>query len=1016
MKYARAVGAALILLCLVIGAPVLLVLAGRLPDLSREWSVLVTPDDGSLLAAVITLVGWVAWLVFTTSVIAEIVEVVTAGRRRFRPALLRLPRALAGVLVAAVVAVAVARIVAPAPPASMSVTYQPDAGHAAHTQQPTQQPTQNAVAPNPDSAPTSTPAQPAATTEAAAATAEYTVQPGDDLWSLAASLLGSGHRWSELAALNPTLDPRADLEPGQRLRVPAESESPPTSGAPASAESVPTDGHRSILPAGPRAPADAAFTPPDQPSEPRREQRTVTVKPGDSLWRIAARHLGSGERWPEIHRLNTDRISDPDEIEIGWVLRLPTTTADGVTDPPGSPPKPLPESAQTHLEPGPRFPHLEHVDALPLPPSERRDNSDPHSGERPASTPQSQAPRTLAGDSAIDPALLVLGGVGPVLAAGVCGVLAARRELQRWNRPPGRRVLHPTSATARVETALHAVAEPEQVDLTELALRTVGDHCQAFGLPLPALETVAVEPAGITLRFAEPPAHAPIGFTSTATGWYLPRTAALDPPRAEQPYPAVCTLGRAQDNSDLLLNLDGGTFGIVGPEPALTNVLRGLALELTSTPWANRLQVRATGEAGRLLRACASQTDEPTAAELVTELEAIVTTRQRELATSQQGVARLRTDPDRSDAWQPVVFVFAPGLAAEVRDRIDRALIEPAIGVTAVLAGAPGDRTLHLEGDPQQPTGVLEPIGVRLAAQYLPETTATAITQLHEAASSELTTPASWWDHTATNVTILTTPVTSKEPLVPASQGVLHPTLNLLGPIELVGTTGTPPPRGHRTCMEYCGWLLEHPGSTGAQMAASLMVAESSRRSSMSRLRTWLGRATEGDQYLPDAYSGRISLHPAVSSDWHQLQILVAPGINRVHPGTLRTALSLVRGAPLADAAPGQWHWAEELRSDMVATLRDIGVVLGDHALTTGDIDLARWAAVRALTACPEDEQLLCLRIRTEHRAGNQREVERLVLRLTGHARKLGTDLADETVLLLQQVMEGSIRARTVTS
>ena len=112
----------------------------------------------------------------------------------------------------------------------------------------------------------------------------------------------------------------------------------------------------------------------------------------------------------------------------------------------------------------------------------------------------------------------------------------------------------------------------------------------------------------------------------------------------------------------------------------------------------------------------------------------------------------------------------------------------------------------------------------------------------------------------------------------------------------------------------------------------------------------------------------------------------------------------------MADAAPGQWHWAEELRADMVSTIRDIGARVGDAALADGDI--ARWAAGRALVAAPGDEILMRLRLRTEHRAGNRPDVERIVLQLTRHARILGIDLDDETVRAIQEAIEGQPRAR----
>lgn len=949
MRHVRAAGAALTLLGLLIGAPVLLAVAGRWPDPSRGWAVVFTPDDGSLLAVVVTVAGWLAWAVFAASVGAEVVERVSAGRLRFRPAVLRAPRALAGVLLAAILAGTLARpwsgppVAAPVTAAVVPVAPPPRAAEI------------DVDHPVPDAA------DPAHTTV-------YVVQPGDDIWSLAERTLGRGDRWPEIAALNPGLDPRLELAPGQPLR----------------------------LPAGPQQSADKAepLGPHDAP-EPSGTNRTVTVRRGDTLWQLAERHLGDPERWPEIYRLNTDRIADPDEIDIGWVLRLPPAKQVAI------------ELESEPPEPSRR--ELDRVDSLPLPHDDRPDTEHADSGQAPRSHPA-----VLAGDSAVNPALFLLGGVGPLLAAGVCGVLGARREIQRWHRPPGRRVLHPASEPARVETALRTTADPAGLDRAEAALCAVGDHCRAFGADLPALHLVEVGPDSIDLRFTSDLPPAPAGFTATTSrSWQLPATSTLESPRGDQPYPAVITLGTSDEGTWVLLNLDAGSLGIRGPQPAVAGFTRALALELSATPWAGLLTVRATGEAGSLLLACGAVTDKPTASELVTELETVTSERAAVMPAEQPSRASGTVDSD-GPAWQPIVYIFDAGLTADHRARIESAL-KTAVGVVAILPGLPGRRTLTLSGEADRPTAVLQPDALRVTAQSLPQSTAAAIADLHETADSTDTTPAPWWDDTPSNVAILTTPATIKEPLVPGPQGVLHPTLNLLGPIELLGATGTPPTRGLRTCMEYCGWLLEHPNATGAEMAGSLMVAESSRRSTMSRLRTWLGRSPENAQYLPDAYSGRIALHSAVSSDWQQLQILIAPGINRVHPRTLQTALSMVRGAPLADAAPGQWHWAEELRSDMAATLRDIGLVLGDHALTTGDVDLARWAAARALTTCPEDEHLLCLRIRTEHRAGNHREVERLVLRITAHARRLGVDLDDGTVRLLQEVMEGQIRARTVT-
>ena len=56
-----------------------------------------------------------------------------------------------------------------------------------------------------------------------------------------------------------------------------------------------------------------------------------TVRPGDTLAKIAAAHLGHTSRWPEIFEVNKGReqayggaLTNPDLILIGWVLRIPS--------------------------------------------------------------------------------------------------------------------------------------------------------------------------------------------------------------------------------------------------------------------------------------------------------------------------------------------------------------------------------------------------------------------------------------------------------------------------------------------------------------------------------------------------------------------------------------------------------------------------------------------------------------------------------------------------------------------
>jgi nucleoid-associated protein YgaU len=51
------------------------------------------------------------------------------------------------------------------------------------------------------------------------------------------------------------------------------------------------------------------------------------VMKGESLWKIAEHYYGDGKKWPDIHNANKDIIKDPDHIEPGWELNIPTMCA-----------------------------------------------------------------------------------------------------------------------------------------------------------------------------------------------------------------------------------------------------------------------------------------------------------------------------------------------------------------------------------------------------------------------------------------------------------------------------------------------------------------------------------------------------------------------------------------------------------------------------------------------------------------------------------------------------------------
>jgi nucleoid-associated protein YgaU len=52
-------------------------------------------------------------------------------------------------------------------------------------------------------------------------------------------------------------------------------------------------------------------------------ESTYTVKPGDTLSKIAKEKLGSANAYMAIFNANKDQLTDPDKIQPGQVLKIP---------------------------------------------------------------------------------------------------------------------------------------------------------------------------------------------------------------------------------------------------------------------------------------------------------------------------------------------------------------------------------------------------------------------------------------------------------------------------------------------------------------------------------------------------------------------------------------------------------------------------------------------------------------------------------------------------------------------
>ena len=67
------------------------------------------------------------------------------------------------------------------------------------------------------------------------------------------------------------------------------------------------------------------------PSEGSNEAQTIqfyVVEKGDTLSELAERILGDASRWPEIYRLNSEKIQDLDILPAGEKLQIPVENSD----------------------------------------------------------------------------------------------------------------------------------------------------------------------------------------------------------------------------------------------------------------------------------------------------------------------------------------------------------------------------------------------------------------------------------------------------------------------------------------------------------------------------------------------------------------------------------------------------------------------------------------------------------------------------------------------------------------
>ncbi|WP_331719898.1 LysM peptidoglycan-binding domain-containing protein (plasmid) [Streptomyces sp. NBC_01023] len=684
----RALTGLVLLLALVAGVPYGLLAVGHQPtELTGGWDLLMSQDDGTAFLVVLTLLGWAAWAAFTFSVLVEFVAVL---RRRSAPRIKGLGglQSFAGFLVGAVVLLAPtaasAAVVSPASAATVVHTAVSEPG-------PTAAPSGNST-----SSPSSQSAWP-----------QHTVtSPTESPWDLAETYLGSGQRWKDIAALNPGIPELAAgdgyLPLGTVVSLPADARS----AKPASQASAAT------TPSSDATPHTAAATGDDE-----KAPEAETVRAGDSLWSIAARH-GDPTQWRAIYDANKGEaqpggghFDNPDLIYPGQKLDIPQQAEQKspATEAPTDNPHPT-----THQHtPTSKTPEAGHGDRQgppqhPSPPTTTAPSSTPNPAPdttatpTPASSTQKTGPAHVQptheqDDQALAPAAMWMGA--GALAAALIGTLALRRRLQQRRLRPGRRIPMPQGRAAATEQGLRAAQHPTGFDLLDTALRTLALNLAAVGRELPVVEAVVLHESRVELHLDQD--TAPMKpFASAAGRQDLWTCSATNPDLADDetlqdadaPYPVLVSIGWDAQGHLVLIDLEHvGILHLAGDEDFARHVLQAIAVELANTPVPGHLEVAALGDTATGLEEAApervARTDVTDAA---TDLAAHTADQRRALAgIGATSLRHARLSEDTAGDWTPHVVLAENLPEGADTDRLLDALTQQPTTAAAVITTTP---------------------------------------------------------------------------------------------------------------------------------------------------------------------------------------------------------------------------------------------------------------------------------------------------------------------------------------
>jgi LysM domain len=823
------------------------------------------------------------------------------------------------------------------------------------------------------------------------------VQPRDSLHKIAEVHLGDAMRWREIW----------DLNSGNTM----------SDGSAFTRPELIRPGWILQLPGGPVGPVES-----------------VAVVPGDTLSGIAENRLGAAERWPAVFAANEGKtvapgrhLTNPDHIEPGWRLALPTDSQPAVAPELGAVPNDVaevvPEVAPEVEIPAVMADPAATAAVAGITPALEPTAAPSTSVQAPRSTksafaaastsaPAGNLAQTASERRAADVAdasdrtsrstgLLGLSGA-TLLATGAATLLTARRRRRLRSMGPDHLVpeVDPAARSiaaslsiavddasiARIRRALRVLAADAAIDLSGTGAVVFDSNGANATLPTPKPMALIVANDGsmhIYLDHAMPVPPTPFTVGPTpevlvlAAGADLADHAAAD--RLFDPCPGLVMIGTTADDErrEVYVNLEAvGTLAVDGAASAVgAAIVRALVASLSVSPFADNCSVLTSGislgafaEERRVhsvesLAAVAALVNGTPYVGLDDEISELLGEATRAWAQQDSRPAHGRRAVRNAESL-PLVVVAASG-SETTQASLGRFVDRAGF---AVITDAPLTTPWRLDVTLSKKGTAkwrLAPLGLSILPIGVSEADVDALAALLADAAK----PPS----------LAAVPVDDVEtaPYVDPDWKLL---VRLLGSVDVVDRTGTAVAFERSKALELTAWLVEHRGAPLRSLARTALwstnVADSTFHNVISDARRSMGRLLPLDEqadWISRHGGDRLDLHPSLCSDVELVRSrfeYARRAEAAAASAAIAPALAMIRDLPLV-GTDYLWAEAEAIASSLTHLCTSVATVAARHALSLGDADAVFAATAVGLRVLSGHDDLVSLRMEAHALQGN---------------------------------------------